>query len=100
MGALSSKYGIRIKILNNIKHLYATCLKFGDRFFTSITMSGLEVKASILRSNTTSKITSFSVPIPRQKSRLSHVNIILRHYGGQLKTAVEQEAGEKIDCKR
>ena len=97
MGALSSKYGIRIKILNNVKHLYATCLKFGDRFFTSITMSGLEVKASIHRSNTTSKITS---KIPRQKSRLSHVNIVLRHYGGQLKTAVEQEAGEKIDCKR
>ena len=24
----------------------------------------------------------------------------LRHYDGQLKTAVEQEAGEKIDCKR
>ena len=36
----------------------------------------------------------------RHKSRLSHVNIFLRHYGGQLKTAVEQEAGEKIDCKR
>ena len=29
----------------------------------------------------------------RQKSRLSHVN-------GFLKTAVEQEAGEKVDCKR
>ena len=42
----------------------------------------------------------FSVPIPRHKSRLSHVNIYLRHYGGQLKTAVEQEAGEKIGCKR
>ena len=24
----------------------------------------------------------------------------LCHYGGQLNTAVEQEAGEKIDCKR
>ena len=34
----------------------------------------------------------FSVPIPRHESRLSHVNIFLRHYGGQLKTAVEQEA--------
>ena len=35
----------------------------------------------------------------RHKARLSHVNIFLRHYGGQLKTAVEQEAGEKIACK-
>ena len=36
----------------------------------------------------------------RHKSRLSHVNVFLRHYGGQLKTAVEQEAGGKIDWKR
>ena len=35
----------------------------------------------------------------RHKARLSHVNIFLRHYGGQLKTAVEQDAGEKIACK-
>ena len=35
----------------------------------------------------------------RHKSRLSHVNVFLSHYGGQLKTAVEQEAGEKIDWK-
>ena len=42
----------------------------------------------------------FSVPIPRHKLRFSHVNILLSHYGGQLKTAVEQEEGEKIDCKR
>ena len=42
----------------------------------------------------------FSVPIPRHKSHLSHVNIFLRHYGGQLKTAVEQEVGEKIGFKR
>ena len=28
-------------------------------------------------------------PIPCQKLRLSHVNIFLRHYGGQLKTAAE-----------
>ena len=34
----------------------------------------------------------------RHESRLCHVNVLLRHYGGQLKTAVEQEAGEKIDC--
>ena len=36
----------------------------------------------------------------RHKSRLSHVNVLLRHYGGQLKTAIEQEVGEKIDPKR
>ena len=36
----------------------------------------------------------------RHKSRLSHVNIFLRYYGKQLKKAVEQEAPEKIDCKR
>ena len=41
----------------------------------------------------------FSVPIPRHKSRLYHVNLFLRHYGRQLKTAVEQETGE-IECKR
>ena len=34
------------------------------------------------------------------KSGLSHGNVFLRHYGGQWKTAVEQEAGENIDCKR
>ena len=42
----------------------------------------------------------FSVPIPRHKSRLSYVNIFLRHYGGKLETAVEQEVGVKIGCKR
>ena len=36
----------------------------------------------------------------RHKSLLFHVNVFLRHYGGQLKAAVEQELGEKIDCKR
>ena len=38
----------------------------------------------------------FSVLILHHKSCLSHVNIILCHYGGQSKTAVEQEAGEKL----
>ena len=42
----------------------------------------------------------FSVPIPRQKSRIFDVNVFLRLYGRQLKTAVEQEAIEKIDYKR
>ena len=28
------------------------------------------------------------------------MDLTLRHYGGQLKTVVEREAGEKIDCKR
>ena len=42
----------------------------------------------ILRSDTVSQITPFSR------------ECFLRHYGGQLKVAVEQEAGEKIDWKR
>ena len=45
-------------------------------------------KKAILRSDT------------RHKSRFPHVIVFLRHYGGQLKTAVKQEAGEKIYCKR
>ena len=45
-------------------------------------------------------IIQFSVPIPRHKSHLSHVNVFLRHYTGQLKTAVEQVSGEKIAWKR
>ena len=40
------------------------------------------------------------VPIPRHKSRLSHMNVFICHYGGQFKTAVKQKAGEKIDWKR
>ena len=42
----------------------------------------------------------FSIPMSRQKSRIFHVNLLLRHYGGQLETTVEQEAGKKIDCKK
>ena len=42
----------------------------------------------------------FFVPIPHHKSHLSHMNIFLHYYGGQLKTVVEHEAGEKIGCKR
>ena len=41
----------------------------------------------------------FSVPITSQITPLSRESF-LRHYGGQLKTAVEQEVGEEIDCKR
>ena len=44
--------------------------------------------STTLCSDTTSKITPFSR------------ECFLRYYGGQLKTAVEQEAGEKVDCKR
>ena len=42
----------------------------------------------------------FSLPMPRHRSRLSHVNVLLCHYGGQLKTPIKQEAGKKIDWKR
>ena len=44
--------------------------------------------ATILQSDTTSQIIHFSR------------ECFLRHYGRQLKTAVEKEAGEKIDNKR
>ena len=43
---------------------------------------------AILRSDTASQITPFSR------------ECFLCHFGGQLKTAVEQEEGEKIDWKR
>ena len=35
-------------------------------------------------------------------SQITHFSrgCFIHHYGGQLKTAVEKEAGEKIDCKR
>ena len=43
---------------------------------------------TILCSDTKSQIMPFSP------------ECFLSHYGGQLKTAVEKEAGEKMDCKR
>ena len=38
---------IHMRIFNDLKHRHAIFLKFGNRFFTSLVMLGLEVKASI-----------------------------------------------------
>ena len=38
---------MQIRIFNNEKHCHAICLKFGDRSFPFLTMSGLEGKANI-----------------------------------------------------
>ena len=36
-----------MKIFNNLQHRHAICLKFGGKFFTSLTMLGCEAEASI-----------------------------------------------------
>ena len=38
---------IQMKVFNNVKHRHAICSKFGDNFFTFLTMLGCEAKASI-----------------------------------------------------
>ena len=38
---------IQKRILNSVKYRHAICLKFGDRFFTSLAMLGYEARASI-----------------------------------------------------
>ena len=41
---------IQMRVFNNEKHCHAICLKVGDNAFTSLTMFGLEAKASICSS--------------------------------------------------
>ena len=38
---------IQMKIFNKVKDRHTICLKFGDSFFTSLTMLGPEAKAGI-----------------------------------------------------
>ena len=38
---------IRMRVFYNVKHRYEICLKFGDKFLTSVTKIVLEAKVSI-----------------------------------------------------
>ena len=63
--------------------------------FSSLTVTTLVVPEEKLSEDVFEVVFRNSPFRSRHKSRLSHVNIILRHYGGQLKTAIEQEVGKK-----
>ena len=60
---------IQMGIINYVKHRHTICLKFGGRFFTSLSMLGLEEKARIcsaIKENLSlycSRFTAFGVAV-------------------------------------